>query len=309
MKTSSIHLQTTNNLHSSKQFVLYSGSHLQQGQEGKLLNPIILRVRDQRKAEIRQFPYRRSSRTQFWHVSTTCKRLQSSEKCCEICQLGYKMQNLVSQERLWTKQRGKASKEEETPFAGQALLSNAVCSQHARNEKGCRVPVEDAGSSTGTYQSQSQGFGRVQGNVISKTWLQELDFIQINWVGLIYAGCALLLTQASFLGALLYICLGFLSMCLTLHTPNLPEFEKAMHIWSWASTTHLKPLSGWVRAVFHCVHSMFLSCTLLIWWQWEEKCYKNQTDFYILFCTNIYFIYLFVNDVSTWRSTNTHSSF
>lgn len=30
---------------------------------------------------------------------------------------------------------------------------------------------------------------------------------------------------------------------------------------------------------------------------------------YILFCTNIYFIYLFVKDVSTWRSTNTHSTF
>lgn len=134
MKTSSIHLQTTNNLHSSKQFVLYSGSHLQQGQEGKVLNPIILRVRDQRKAEIRQFPYRRSSRTQFWHVSTICKRLQSSEKCCESCRLGYKMQNLVSQERLWTKQWGKASKEEETPFAGQALLSNAASCQHAGSE-------------------------------------------------------------------------------------------------------------------------------------------------------------------------------
>lgn len=117
MKTSSIHLQTTNNLHSSKQFVLYFGSHLQQGQEGKLLNPIILRVRDQRKAEIRQFPYKRSSRTQFWHVSTICKRLQSSEKSCESCQLGYKMQNLVSQERLWTKWWGKASKEEKVPFA------------------------------------------------------------------------------------------------------------------------------------------------------------------------------------------------
>lgn len=198
MKTSSIHLQTTNNLHSSKQFVLYSGSHLQQGQEGKVLNPIILRVRDQRKAEIRQFPYRRSSRTQFWHVSTICKRLQSSEKRCESCQLGYKVQNLVSQEKLWTKRWGKASKEEETPFAGQALLSNAACSQHARNEKAWGSSVEGAGSSTD--QSLSLGFARVQGNIISKTWLHVLDFTQIIWVGLIYTGCAQLLTQASFWG-------------------------------------------------------------------------------------------------------------
>lgn len=121
MKTSSIHLQTTNNLHSSEQFVLYSSSHLQQGQEGKVLNPIILRVRDQRKAEIRQFPYRRSSRTQFWHISTISKRLQSSEKRCESCRLGCKVQDVVSQERLGAKWWGKVSEEEETPFSGQAL--------------------------------------------------------------------------------------------------------------------------------------------------------------------------------------------
>ena len=194
MKTSSIHLQTTNNLHSSKQFVLYSCSHLQQGQEGKVLNPIILRVRDQRKAEIRQFPYRRSSRTQFWHVSAICKRLQSSEKRCESCQRGCKMQNLVSQEKLWTKLRGKMSKEEERPFAGQALLLNAACSQPARNEKAWRSCVERAGFSIGVYQSQFPGFGRVQDHVISKTWLQALDFTQIIRVGLVYAGCARLLT-------------------------------------------------------------------------------------------------------------------
>lgn len=309
MKTNSIHLQTTNNLHSSKQFVLYSGSHLQQGQEGKLLNPIILRVRDQRKAEIRQFPYRRSSRTWFWHVSTTCKRLQSSEKCCEICQLGYKMQNLVSQERLWTKQRGKHQRRKKHPLLDRHCFQ-MLCAPSMpgmRRDAGSLLRMQaPAQARTRAGPRASVGFKAMSS---AKTWLRELGFIQINWVGLIYAGCALLLTQASFFWALLYICLGFLSMCLTLHTHNLPEFEKAMHIWSWAPTTHLKPLSGWVRAVFHCVHSMFLSCTLLIWWQWEEKCHKNQTDFYILFCTNIYFIYLFVKDVSTWRSTNTHSSF
>lgn len=178
MQISSIHLQTTNNLHSSKQFVLYSGSHLQHGQEGKVLNPIILRVRDQRKAEIRQFPYRRSSRAQFWHVSTICKRLQSSEKRCESCCWAIKMQNLVSQERLWTKQWGKASKEEETPFAGQALLSHTACSQHARNEKVWRSSVEGGDSSTGAYHSLSPVFNRVQGHVISKTWLQDLTLFR-----------------------------------------------------------------------------------------------------------------------------------
>lgn len=93
MKGSSVHLQTTNNLHSNKQFVFYSSSHLQQGQEGKVLNPIILRVRDQREAEMRQFPYKRSSRTQFWHVLTICESFQSSEERCESRQLGYWMKN------------------------------------------------------------------------------------------------------------------------------------------------------------------------------------------------------------------------
>lgn len=50
------------------------------------------------------------------------------------------------------------SKEEETRFAGQALHSNAVYSQKARNEKAGRSPVEGAGSSTSIYQSQSPGF-------------------------------------------------------------------------------------------------------------------------------------------------------
>lgn len=184
MKTTSIHLQTTNNLHSSTQFVLYSSSHLQQGQEGKVLNPIILRVRDQRKAEIRQFPYRRSSGTQFWHVSTTRKRLQSSEKCCESCQLGYKMHNRVSQWRLWTKGWEKVSKEEEKPFAGQELPSNTACSQQGRNKEARRSPIKGMGSRTGTWQSCSLVFGRFQGHVISKAWLKALDLYNLNWFNL-----------------------------------------------------------------------------------------------------------------------------